>query len=82
MTHIKFFETEKEYNEMFDKFPAILDLGSEPFIMRILLTILPDLKQRLKVSILDDLIPNCIPRFTILEMFVDIWIRGELSRLK
>ena len=80
MISFEYFNTVEEYEAIFEQIPALLLIGSEPFILRVLLTIIPQFTNKLKK---EGIFLNGmeIPRLVIYELFIYTWIKNEIHRL-
>ena len=80
MINFEYFNTIEEYEAIFKQIPALLLIGREPFIVKLLLTIIPQFiimlkKKRISLNGME------IPRLVIYEHFIYTWIKNEIHRL-
>lgn len=71
----KSFKTKEEYQQMILQNRALADLATEPFTIRLLVGIMPDLKEALSSD------GQSVTMMGLLELFVNRWIENELLRL-
>lgn len=69
------FDTVNEYTEMFTNYPSLQNMAQEPFTLRLILGIMPDIKKMQKST------TSNITLYEIFQIFVRKWVENEIFRL-
>lgn len=62
---------------MLDSNSSMQDMAKEPFSIRLLVGIMPDIRDKLKTRSKD----IKVTMFEVMEIFINNWIKNEISRL-
>lgn len=72
------FKSYNEYQSMLNSNIALQQMATEPFTIRLLVGIMPDIRDRFNSSKGQS---RCITMLEILQIFISKWVENEISRL-